>query len=232
MGQAAARYDGHADWYDKHFGAVPPEDRDILIGLLEAGQGLCVDLACGGARFADALAGLGYRVVGVDLSDDQLQLAQRRGVVCVRADAGRLPFRDATLGAVAGFYFHTDLENFHAVVAEVFRCLLPGGRFVYLGLHPCFNAPFVDRTRESDEQLVVVEPGYGDAGWVRRSRTPLGLWERVGGHHKTLEGLLGAILDAGLSLIAVRELGGGGTILPRNIALLAAKPGEAVYASR
>jgi hypothetical protein len=39
-------------------------------------------------------------------------------------------------------FFHTDVEDFAAIVREVARCLRSGGRFIYLGVHPCFVLPW------------------------------------------------------------------------------------------
>jgi hypothetical protein len=95
---------------------------------------------------------------------------------------------------------------------------------VYVGLHPCFIGPFVDRTTEIDDQALRFVPGYGTSGWARRgSGGGVGLWSRVGGHHKTLAAFLQAFIDAGLRLERVIELSGGGTVLPRNIAVAATK---------
>jgi SAM-dependent methyltransferase len=121
-------------------------------------------------------------------------------------------------------YFHTDVEDLAGAVAEVARCLRPGGRFVYIGLHPCFIGAFVDRTAEVDDQALRFVPGYSTSRWMRRgSGGGSGPWSRVGGHHKTLEGFLSTFIDAGLRLERIVELSGGGVVLPRNIALAAAK---------
>src|SRR5690606_36656815 len=102
------------------------------------------------------------------------------------------------------------------------RCLRPGGRLVYVGLHPCFTGPFVDRTSEAQDGTLTFGSGYGDVGWARRgSGDSTGLWSRVGGHHKTLAGLVGAFAGAGLAIRDLRELPGGGVVLPRNLGLVA-----------
>lgn len=95
---------------------------------------------------------------------------------------------------------------------------------MYVGLHPCFIGPFVNRTTEIEDQALHFVAGYGTSGWARRgSGGGVGLWSRVGGHHKTLAGFLGAFIDGGLAVEQVVELSGGGTVLPRNIAVVAAK---------
>jgi hypothetical protein len=121
-------------------------------------------------------------------------------------------------------YFHTDLEDFAAVVRQVARCLRLRGRFIYVGLHPCFIGPFVDQTSESAERRLHFSAGYGSAGWANRaSGDGSGLGGRVGFHHKTLASFPGAIASSGLSIRVVQEFSGGGVVLPRNVGLVAEK---------
>jgi SAM-dependent methyltransferase len=223
----AARYDGHSDWYEQTFsGYAAEEETAFLRECLGAGGGApCLDVACGTGLHVRAITEAGYRAVGFDISADQLRLARHRLAAAVRADARFLPLRDAAVPVAAGMFFHTDVADFAAVVRDVARCLRPAGRFIYCGLHPCFIGPFVVRTAEEQDRQLTFTAGYGRVGWASRgSGDGTGLWSRVGGHHKTLAGFLGAITDAGLSIRAFREFSGGGTILPRNFGLLADKP--------
>jgi SAM-dependent methyltransferase len=123
-------------------------------------------------------------------------------------------------------YFHTDTEDFAAVVREVARCLRPGGRFSYLGVHPCYVGPFVYRLDERQDQTLTFTPGYGTTGWAgRASGDGSRIGGRVGFHHKTLASFLQAFGDAGLALRSVREfVAPGGGILPWDLALLTEKP--------
>ena len=222
MAPAPARYDGHADWYDRTFG-VFAEDAETLAELLGPGDGgPCLDVGCGTARYAGVLSDLGHRPVGIDVSADQLRIARGRLRALARGDAAALPVRPASVDSAVALYVHTDVEDFGAVVAEVARALRPGGRLVCLGLHPCFLGPFVDRSTEDAKRALRFVPGYGAGGWSWRStRRRDGLWRRVGGHHTTLAAFAAAFIDAGLVIEQLRELAGGGTVLPRNIAVAA-----------
>jgi SAM-dependent methyltransferase len=227
MASGAARYDGHSEWYDQHFGPghPPAEELTFLREALGTGHGqVCVDLACGTGAWARPIAAAGYRAVGFDISADQLRFARRRHRAVARADIGLLPVRDESVPVVVGMFFHTDLEDFAAVVGQVARCLRPGGRFIYAGLHPCFIGPFVNRMSESDENRLHFLPGYGRVGWASRaSGDGTGLGGRVGFHHKTLASFLGAIVSSGLRIRDVREFASTGVVLPRNIGLVAEK---------
>jgi SAM-dependent methyltransferase len=225
-GASGARYDGHADWYDEVF-PVLDEERELIRRLVPPGeQRQCLDVACGTGRYTAVLESAGYHVIGADCSSDQLRVAATRCHALARCDVRRLALRTASFPLAFGAYFHTDVDDFVAAVAEVARCLEPGGTFVYIGLHPCFIGPFVARLDETEGKDLTFVSGYGQrAGWANRgSGGGTGLWARVGGHHKTLAVFLGAFGQAGLNIKEVVELPGGGVVLPRNIALLTTKP--------
>jgi ubiquinone/menaquinone biosynthesis C-methylase UbiE len=220
-----ARYDGHAEWYDETFSVSLNEDEVSFVRewLGPGGGQACLDVACGTGRYGRVLADAGYRTVGFDISADQLRFAQRRLGAAVRADARHLPVRDASVAVAAGMFFHTDTEDFAAVVQDVARCLCPGGRFVYLGVHPCFVGPFVYRMTEADDLTLSFVAGYGNVGWANRgSGDGSKIGGRVGFHHKTLASFLDAFAASGLSIRAVREFfASGHVVLPWNIAVVA-----------
>jgi SAM-dependent methyltransferase len=223
-----ARYDGHSEWYDETFGAFSyDEETAFLRGRLGAGRGdICLDVACGTGLHGRTIADAGYRAIGFDISADQLRFARRRLGAAVRADARQLPLRNDAVALALGMYFHTDVADFASVVRDVARCLRPGGRFIYIGLHPCFLGPFVNRTTESRDLGLRFMPGYGDVGWADHgSGDGSGVGGRVGFHHKTLAAFLGAFTDAGLNIREVHEISGGGVVLPRNLAVVAMKTG-------
>jgi len=112
--------------------------------------------------------------------------------------------------------------------------LRPGGRFAYLGVHPCYVGPFVYRLDEQQDLSLTFTTGYGTVGWASRgSGDGSRIGGRVGFHHKTLAGFLQAFMDAGLALRSVREfVAPGGGILPWDLALLTEKPRQIPRASR
>jgi SAM-dependent methyltransferase len=231
-----ARYDGNAEWYDETFSAFHTEAAESWFRecLGPGGGAVCLDVACGTGRSGRILREMGYRAVGFDISADQLLFARPRLAAAVRADARRLPVPDASADVATGMYFHTDTEDFAAVVREVARCLRPGGRFAYLGVHPCYVGPFVYRLDERQDQTLTFTPGYGTTGWAgRASGDGSRIGGRVGFHHKTLASFLQAFGDAGLVLSSVREFTAPkGGILPWDLALLAEKPRQIPRASR
>ena len=206
-----ARYDGIADWYDELFSHYPEPDQPgaHLAQLLGAGPGRCIDIGCGTGFAAVALAPLGWDVVGIDLSADQLRLAKGRCAACVRGDAQALPFRSESSDYAVSMFVHTDVDDFHAVVAEAARVLRPGGVFVYVGVHPCFVGPHIDGVSKSETELRVV-PGYRDAGWVFDSpQFGGGVRNQVGVNHVPLAAFLMALFERGFLVERVEEYGAG-----------------------
>ncbi|PWI41114.1 class I SAM-dependent methyltransferase [Streptomyces sp. ICBB 8177] len=199
-----AAYDGIADWYENDFlGRGPSGEGDghplglgpLLRGLLGEGGGTCLEIGCGTGVHARAVRELGWTPVGVDLSARMLRYADGRLPVAV-GDAARLPVRDASVPAVIAVMVHTDMPDYPAVLREAARVLRPGGRFVHIGVHPCFCGGFADR---ADPDAVVIRPGYLDGHWTKRSWTDAGLRDKVGASHRPLPALLQAFVDAGLT---------------------------------
>jgi SAM-dependent methyltransferase len=225
-----ARYDGFAQWYDEAL-AIPFGARsgEAAARLLGRGRGRCLDLCCGTGIHFDLLSALGWQVTGVDLSADQLRIANDRAaghqVELVRADAARLPFDDREFEAVVSIFSHTDVDDFPAVVREAARVLRAGGTFVYVGLHPCFVGP---HSFQHDKVVPTLHPGYRQAGRYTEAPGlfPDGVWAKVSGFHRPLADVIQAVLDAPLSLERFEE--DGDEDYPRRIALRArrVRPGS------
>jgi ubiquinone/menaquinone biosynthesis C-methylase UbiE len=196
-----ARYDGIAEWYDAEFATTELGEsaRRIVLRLLGDGPGRLLDVGCGGGAHAVAFAERGWNVTGVDISSAQVELARSRGVEALQADAAALPLESESFDAAVSMFTHTDADDFAATVREIARVLQPTGRFVYLGIHPCFVGPhaFVH-----DRDVPELHPGYRDTSY--RTEAP-GIWvdgirAKVGAWHLPLGVFLHTFLDAGLTL--------------------------------
>lgn len=216
-----AAYDPHADWYDDYLaGDAAGYTRRInglLRDLIGPGEGACLDVCCGTGARADTLREVGWTPVGVDVSRQQLRHALRRLPVAV-GDAVGLPVASGSVPAAACVLAHTDLPDYPAVLREVSRVLQPGGRFVHLGVHPCFVGAFADW---SDRPRVVVDERYADRSHTYDSWCPTGVRARVGAWHLPLSDLVNAVTAAGLRVRRVVEDGPGG--VPDVLGLLATK---------
>ncbi|MFG2786154.1 class I SAM-dependent methyltransferase [Streptomyces sp. NPDC048419] len=131
-------YDKEAGAYDALRGGEPraAAAADAVLGLIPAGTGRLLDVACGTGivtrRLASARPGL--RVTGADLTYGMARMAAVRlpGAV-VLGDSRRLPFADGTFDAVTSVWLLHLLEDAQTVrraVAECARVLRPGGVYV------------------------------------------------------------------------------------------------------
>jgi len=118
-----------------------------------APPGPVADLGCGPGAHAFALARRGYDVAGIDGSPRMVQAARTRaardkatasfGVDDVRAP---LRFADASLGGVLAILVLQHLPDPEAFIAEIRRCLRPGG-------HVLVTAPARDGTPLTSQNL-------------------------------------------------------------------------------
>jgi SAM-dependent methyltransferase len=214
-----ATYDEIADWYEENVGTRPDDPLELgrlLNELLGPGRGTCLEIGCGTGMHADRVRALGWCAVGVDLSARMLRHGAPR-LPAGRADASRLPVRDASVPAVLSAMAHTDMPAYRDVLREAARVLAPGGVLVHIGVHPCFCGGFADR---HDESAIVIRPGYLDRHWTTDSWTDQGLRDKVGAAHWPLPELLGMFTAAGLTL---ERFGEGGHPTPSVLGVRAVK---------
>lgn len=125
-----------------------PESSLGLVGEVRGKDVL--ELGCGAARWSDALAADGARVVGLDLSRSQLAKARRLGrrsggrVALLRANAERLPLAEGSFDLVLSDWGAMTFCDPKRTVPEVARILRPGGRLVFATSSP-FRAVAHDR---------------------------------------------------------------------------------------
>jgi ubiquinone/menaquinone biosynthesis C-methylase UbiE len=210
----SARYDDVAEWYDATMAgdsALAQLPRATALELLGPPAGSLLDVGCGGGSHSAAFAAAGWDVTGVDPSEAQLLLARQRGCSVVQARGEALPFADDSFDAAVSIWTHTDVDDWPAVLREIARVTVPGGAFVYFGVHPCFVGP------HSEFQEGAGLPRF-HAGFYRTAGryddapgivNPDGLRARVGAVHLPLAEFLQAFLDAGLAIERIVEPGTG-----------------------
>jgi SAM-dependent methyltransferase len=208
---SGAWYDEVAAWYDATLSGDSPlatMPRETALRLLGPPTGRLLDVGCGGGSHTVAFAEAGWEAVGIDVSEAQLRLARERGCDVVLGQAESLPFGDASFDAAVSLWTHTDFDDWPAALREARRVVRPGGRFVSVGVHPCFVGP---------HSLFVEGRGAPQLhpGWYRRPGryedapgiSPTGLRARVGASHLPLAEFLQAFVDAGFALEQVEEPG-------------------------
>jgi SAM-dependent methyltransferase len=120
-----------------------PAHRELVEAIADAlaaavaPPGPIADLGCGPGAHALALTQRGYEVVGVDGSPRMVEVARARAArdeidatFEVHDVAAPLPFEDASLGGVLAILVLQHLAQPASFVAEIRRCLRPGGYLV------------------------------------------------------------------------------------------------------
>ncbi|MEV6907260.1 methyltransferase domain-containing protein [Amycolatopsis sp. NPDC051071] len=104
--------------------------------LLELRPGaLAADVGCGAGRAVAEMAERGAKAVGVDLSEDMIDVSRRRWprLEFRVASANELPFADGEIGGYRADKVLHDLDDPATALGEAHRVLKPGGRIVLLG---------------------------------------------------------------------------------------------------
>ena len=204
-----ARYDGIAEWYREFRPSLPPDELDVLQRLLGRGEGRCLDVGCGTGLATEAVAEIGWSAVGVDLSEDMLATARRRGLEVVHGSATELPFDDETFDAAVSSHTHIDIDDFAGAMKETARVLQPEAPLVYIGTHPCFVGPH--SVFLAGRGVPKLHPGYRQTGRYDESApgvaNPDGVRAKVGAVHLPLAAFLAAFFDAGFRIERFEELG-------------------------
>jgi len=106
----------------------------VLQALASSPLSRVLDLGCGTGQLAARVKRErpGVEVVGCDFSAGMLSRAsvRRRDVRWIQGDAGRLPFRDGSFDAITSTEAFHWFPDQHAVLAECYRVLEPGGHLL------------------------------------------------------------------------------------------------------
>lgn len=156
-------YHALAKSYDRLTNDVDYEATVAFYGEILRREGLrprtAVDLACGTGSVTALLAGKGYRVIGVDLSEEMLTQAQRKVMDFenmprfLRCPLERLTLPrgvDMAVCALDSLDYITDPADCREALRRVYRCLNPGGILIF-----DVNTP--EKLRAMDGQMFLDE---------------------------------------------------------------------------
>lgn len=160
---------------------------DSLAATVPSSAGSVLDLACGDGHLLALLgkaAGPARRLVGIDISAGELAKARERlgsSAELLQGRAQCLPLADGSVHQVLCHMALMLMDDLDAVLDEVRRVLVPGGRFAFTvgarGPHPPAFEAYLRRLRA----LIAVEPArfirFGDA----RLATEAGLHQALAG---------------------------------------------------
>jgi SAM-dependent methyltransferase len=177
-----------------------------------------LDLGCGSGTYSVWFAELGAQVVGLDLSETMISLAQakanERGVqpdFRVADIREPLPFAEDEFDVVftgTALHYVGDIE---AVMKQVARVMKPGARLVASVLHPMSTALFPSSESEDVEGPNPWEGWYFgspirtiDTPWLGYAEVPRE-GRRICCHHHTVSDYFNALSSAGLTVTALLE---------------------------
>jgi SAM-dependent methyltransferase len=135
-------FDRAAGFYDESRGLDPSVEERVADRVEEAvgPRGRLLEIGVGTGRIALPLHRRGRQVVGVDLSLPMLARYRAKAAAAglppppvLRADAGRLPLRDACVAAVLEVHLLHLVPAWEQVLAEARRVLRPGGVLLHAG---------------------------------------------------------------------------------------------------
>jgi len=135
-------FDGRADSYDAWYRTfagrlIDAIEKETVFACLQPQAGMSVlDIGCGTGNYSLALARLGLRVTGIDISSDMLARARAGASAAgleidfIAGDARKLPFPDHSFAAVISVTALEFIPDPAAALMEAYRVLQPGGRLV------------------------------------------------------------------------------------------------------
>lgn len=171
-----------------------------------------LDAGCGGGILSEALARLGCRVTGIDLSAASLSVARRHAlgqglsIYYGQARIERLPFEAACFDAVFCCDVLEHLDDHVPVVMELARTLRQGGLFFY---------DTINRTEDSRRENIFAAQEFpltrffppDTHRWEQfiRPEEMLGTMERAGLQNRDMTGLRSALTDGQVAALLVRR---------------------------
>jgi SAM-dependent methyltransferase len=125
-----------------------------------------IELGCGTGYFSAWLARRGARAVGIDVSEKQLETAQRlagqHGVPIdfIHGNAEAVPYPDGSFDFALSEYGAAIWADPYVWIPEAWRLLRPGGTLVFLGNHPLMT---LCQLADSDEPVTreLLYPYFG-----------------------------------------------------------------------
>jgi ubiquinone/menaquinone biosynthesis C-methylase UbiE len=129
-------YDKMAPFYDRHiektrFPLLPPTEEKRFLESFLSDYKTILDLGCGTGRTMKLLGDKNRMLIGVDISNEMIKVANAAGLHVVKASCYNLPFDDSCFDAVysihMGFGFCCGRSEMKVLSKELFRVLREKG---------------------------------------------------------------------------------------------------------
>lgn len=127
------------------------EERDSLFAqevANQTGNGIVLDLACGDGRFTVPCASYGTKIIAGDISNTMLSILQKKAeynnsslkdVTLCRMNALEIPLESESIDTVVANSVLHLISNPEKVIAEIYRVLKIGGKFICVDDKPGRN---------------------------------------------------------------------------------------------
>lgn len=210
--EAIKRWNTHAEELAAGYTSQGDRSREVLLNpvLLELLGSVknkrILDAGCGEGYLSRILAGKGAEVVGVDYSQNLLEIARKRTskestIEYIYGNCEDLCFlKSETFDSIVSNMVLQDLSDYESAIKEMYRLLINKGSFIFSILHPCFSTPESRWVKdENGEKLYWKVDHYFDEGPYEQP-WPLGAEEGVLLFHRTLTSYFKTIKKAGFFL--------------------------------
>lgn len=196
-----------------HRELVSPAVEDLL--QLKAGEKI-LDIACGNGTMARRLALLGANVTAVDFSDELIELARKRGGTNIDYNVVDATDEDAltrigSFDAIICTMALMDIPTISPLFRAVAQMLVPGGRFVFVTAHPCFNSTnpsFLAEMSDEDGEIKIQHSLKISSYFGIPPIKAVGARDEPSPHyfyHRTLQELLEAGFEVGMLMNGLLE---------------------------
>lgn len=136
----AAQYD---NWFDTPLGKhVLDRETDTVMDMVRYPAGARIlDVGCGSGNYSILLAERGYRVEGIDISEEMLRIAREKAaekgldIRFAKEDVYALPYADASFDGIFSMAAFEFIHEEEKAMAEMMRVLKPGGDLIIGTIH-------------------------------------------------------------------------------------------------
>ncbi|WDZ57672.1 class I SAM-dependent methyltransferase [Paenibacillus polymyxa] len=215
--EAIRRWNVHAENFTAKYTEEGDRSREVLLNpALQACMGplggkKVLDAGCGEGYLSRKMVRAGAWVEAVDYSTEMLRLAKERtpsamGITYHHGNLERLEmFGDQSFDLIVSNMVIQDLEDYEQAIAEMRRLLVPGGRFIFSILHPCFQTPDSGWVKdEAGKKLHWKVNRYFSEGALEQDM-PYDQEEKFLYFHRTLSSYVQTIIETGLLLEGMVE---------------------------